>query len=179
MKKCFVCTLLSFKRVNELISFLIGKEFKQNTKKIWKIKFISQIALIIRALTYKITEKILWIFKFQSVYPLHFGDTDGNYVTQYYCNDYDDRMSLVYTIYQVSIIYYNLKYNHLFTKIRRNFKISIFLSFHYKFYFSVSCLLCVTCSTHDCLLFCSDQRALEVKQKYEHTCQCKFLNQKI
>ena len=29
------------------------------------------------------------------------GDKRGDYVTQYYCNDYDDGMSLVYAIYQV------------------------------------------------------------------------------
>ena len=46
---------------------------------------------------------IVQIFQFQSVYPLHFGDAEGNHVTQYYCNDYDDQMSLIYTIYQVSI----------------------------------------------------------------------------
>ena len=45
---------------------------------------------------------IVQIFLFQSVYPLHFGDAEGNHVTQYYCNDYDDQMSLIYTIYQVS-----------------------------------------------------------------------------
>ena len=41
-------------------------------------------------------------FIFQSVYPLHFGDEEGKYVTQYYCNDYDDRLSLIYVIYQVT-----------------------------------------------------------------------------
>ena len=41
-------------------------------------------------------------FIFQSVYPLHFGDKEGKYVTQYYCNDYDDRLSLIYVIYQVT-----------------------------------------------------------------------------
>ena len=56
----------------------------------------------------------MYIFKFQSVYPLHFGDAEGNFVTQYYCNDYDDRMSLVYTIYQVSFCY---KINNILHKL--------------------------------------------------------------
>ena len=58
-------------------------------------------------------DKFLQIIYFQSVYPLHFGDADGNYVTQYYCNDYDDRISLVYTIYQVSLERKYWKYKYL------------------------------------------------------------------
>ena len=41
----------------------------------------------------------------------------------------------------------------------------------------VGCLFCATCPPHDRLLFRGDQRALEVKQEYEYTCQCKFLKQ--
>ena len=40
-------------------------------------------------------------------------------------------------------------------------------------FFSAGRLLCFTSPPHDRLLFSGDQRALEVKQEHEYTCQCK------